>query len=508
MRTLQARPLAGPSVAAAALVVATVCVLPLLVIGAQATGQGWGATRAQLLRPRVAELLGNTLALVGVTVTACVVLGVTAAWLVERTTLPGASVWRVLLVAPLAVPAFVNAYAWVSLRPGMDGLGAAALVTTLSYLPFVFVPCSAALRGLDQSWEDTARSLGLGRWRTFWRVVLPQLRPALLGGALLVALHLLAEFGVLAMLRYPTFTTAILEQYEAAFDLSAGGVLALVLMGLCATFLEYLLRGRRRHTRLGSGVVRRPEPVPLGRWLPVVLAGLTGLVLLALGVPLASLTRWLGSGGAPLLPPELIRSLASTGALAVAAGAVTVVAAFPLAVLLERRRGVLATALERVTYVSSALPGVVIALALVTLAIRWLGPLYQSSVLLVVAYVILFVPRATVSIRAAFGAAPPSLVEAARALGSSPLRALRRVVLPLVLPGVLGGFALVFIATSTELTATLLLAPTGTTTLATAFWSASDALDYALAAPYALAMIVLSAPLTWFVLRRPEEVNT
>ena len=105
MRTLQARPLAGPSVAAAALVVATVCVLPLLVIGAQATGQGWGATRAQLLRPRVAELLGNTLALVGVTVTACVVLGVTAAWLVERTTLPGASVWRVLLVAPLAVPA-------------------------------------------------------------------------------------------------------------------------------------------------------------------------------------------------------------------------------------------------------------------------------------------------------------------------------------------------------------------------------------------------------------------
>jgi iron(III) transport system permease protein len=101
--------------------------------------------------------------------------------------------------------------------------------------------------------------------------------------------------------------------------------------------------------------------------------------------------------------------------------------------------------------------------------------------------------------------APPQLIEAARALGSGPFEAFRRVLLPLTLPGALAGFALVFIATSTELTATLLLAPTGTRTLATAFWSASETLDYAGAAPYALAMIVVSAPLTYLLLRRPDE---
>jgi len=210
--------------------------------------------------------------------------------------------------------------------------------------------------------------------------------------------------------------------------------------------------------------------------------------------------HWLGAGGTPILSPALLGALSSTVGLALTAGVLTTVAAFPVALLLHRRRTLLTESIERITYFASSLPGVVVALALVTVAIRWIGPLYQTPFLLVIAYAILFIPRAMVSIRAALAQAPGGLLEAARSLGDSPWRATRRVLLPLIAPGLLSGFAMVFLATCVELTATLLLAPTGTTTLATGFWAASDSLDYGVAAPYALMMILVSAPLTWLLL--------
>lgn len=498
------RGLAMTPVVVIAALVAAVCVLPLLVIVASAMDTGASEAMASLFRPRVGELLRNTTALVAVTTSACIALGVGSAWLVERTDLPGARWWRIGMVAPLAVPAFVNAYAWVSLRPSLTGLGGAALITTLSYTPFVFLPVAALLRGLDSAWEDTARSLGLGPWRTFARVVLPQVRPALLGGGLLVALHLLAEFGVLALIRFPTFTTAILDQYEAAFDMSAGAVLAVALMGLTTIVLtgERFLRGQRSHARIGSGVTRRAQPAPLGKWRAPTLLALTAYVGLSLGVPGYSLVHWLGRDGTPILSTDLVEALASTLGLALAAGVLATAAALPVAFLLQHRRTPVTETIERVTYLASSLPGVVVALALVTLAIRWIGPLYQTSFLLVLAYAILFIPRAMVSIRAALAHAPSGLLEASRSLGAGPWRTGVRILLPLILPGLLSGFALVFLATCVELTATLLLAPTGTTTLATGFWAASDSLDYAAAAPYALAMILVSAPLTWLIMTR------
>jgi iron(III) transport system permease protein len=497
-------------VTAAALLVAAVTVLPLLVIVVRAADVGWSASAALLWRPRVGELLRNTVVLVALTVSATAVIGIGAAWLVERTQLPGARIWRVLLVSPLAVPAFVNSYAWISLRPGMHGLGGAVLVTTLSYFPFVFLPVAAVLRGLDGSLEDAARSLGLGPWRVFARTVLPQLRPAALGGALLVGLHLLAEFGVLSMMRFPTFTTAILEQFQVAFSNASGSLLACVLIALCLGLLtaETLLRGNVRHARSGRGTRRRPAPIALGRWQPLALAALTTLSGLALAVPVTALIRWLGVEGADVAAVEVLSTMGTTFALATAAAAATTLAAFPVAWLLARKRSLLTHGIERITYVASSLPGVVIALALVTLVVPYAPAIYQTTALLVVAYLMLFLPRAMVSIRSAMAHAPPELIEAARALGQGPLRAFWRVLLPLTLPGVLAGFAMVFIAVSTELTATLLLSPTGTRTLATEFWSASESLDYAAAAPFALAMILLSVPLAALLLHRAAEETT
>jgi iron(III) transport system permease protein len=161
--------------------------------------------------------------------------------------------------------------------------------------------------------------------------------------------------------------------------------------------------------------------------------------------------------------------------------------------------------IERSTYIGHALPGIVVALALVTVAVRFSRPLYQTQPLLLTAYAILFLPLAVVSIRAALLQAPVMLEEAARSLGAHPTLAFVRVTLRLIAPGVGAGAALVFLAIVTELTATLLLAPIGTQTLATRFWSNADSIEFGAAAPYALLMVVLSAPATYLLTRQGGE---
>jgi iron(III) transport system permease protein len=487
--------------------VAVLCALPVLVVAVKALDAGPAAAFDLVWRPRVGELLANTASLVGLTCVVTTVLGVGAAWLVERTAVPAADLWRIALVAPLAVPAFVNSFAWAALVPGLDGLAGAVLVTSLSYFPFVFLPVAATLRSLDHGYEEAARALGLGPWQTFARVVLAQVRPALLGGVLLVGLHLLAEYGALEMLRFPTFTTAILDQFEVAFDSRSGSVLAVVLVGVAVSLLtvELLVRGTTRHARVGAGAGRRPPRVPLGRATPAAVLGLGALTALALGVPAWSITRWLARTGEALEPVLVLPTLSATLGLALVAAAVTTLATFPAAWVLARRRSWFAVVVERVTYVAASLPGVVVALALITLTIDHARPLYLTSTTLVAAYVILFIPRAMVATRAAVAQVPPELADAARALGNGPFEAFLRVQLPLTLRGTMAGFGLVFVAVTTELTATLLLAPTGTQTLATAFWDASATLDYAAAAPYAAAMVLLSVPLTYLVLRGSSE---
>ncbi|WP_308123720.1 ABC transporter permease [Modestobacter marinus] len=487
-----------PVALASAGCVAALALLPLGYIAAYTVDVGWSGIQELVFRPRVAELLWNTARLVVGTVLCCGVLGVGAAWLVERSSVPARRVWHVLLIAPLAVPAFVNSYVWISLLPGLDTYAGALLVVTLSYFPFVYLPVAAAFRGLDPALEETAHGLGLSSWAVFRRVQLPQLRVALLGGGLLVALHLLAEFGALQMLRYPTFTTAIYDQYRATFNGPGATMLAGVLCLLCLLLLlaELRLRGDRGYAGSGRGAVRPGRPVALGVMTAPALLALAALVALALLVPLAGLGRWMAVGVSTARGWDVLTTTGTTLTLAAGAAALTTAMALPTAWLAVRARGRTATLLERSTYLGSAVPGIVVALALVTLSIRATPWLYQTVPVLLAAYAILFLPRAIVTVRSAVEQSSPLYDEIAASLGSSTPDRLRRVTLPLLAPGMGAGAALVFLAVVTELTATLLLAPTGTTTLATAFWSASSALEYGGAAPYAVVMVLLSAPAT------------
>jgi len=483
-------------------VVATTSLLPLGFVVVSTAQLGGGEAADLLFRPRVGDLVWNTTRLLVGGVTLSVVLGVGCAWLVVRTDLPLAGLWHGVLCAPLAVPAFVNGYGWVSTTHAVQSYGGAVLVVSLSYYPLVYLPTVAALRRLDSSVEDVAASLGIGGWSSFLRVVLPAISPAVLGGALLVGLHLLGEYGALQLLNYPTLTTGILDQYRTTFNGPRATLLALVLVVFCLVLLglELLARGQRRRSRVGSGVARTASRHRLGSATPAWVLGLVGFAALTLGVPLVSLVRWLVRGNSSSLPQgDLGAALGSTLGLAITGGLLATVAALPVAWLAVRHRGVLVTVVERAVYPANALPGIVVALSLVTISIRVVPALYQTLPLLVVGYAILFLPRAVVGVRSTLELAPPVLDDVATSLGCTRAGAARRVTLPLVLPGLAASMALVSLAVGTELTATLLLSPIGTSTLATEFWSRASAVAYGAAAPYALALILLSVPATWLL---------
>lgn len=493
------RRLAGRAMLVLAWLVALGALLPLGFIAWIAVETGWQTAVSLIWRPRVGELLVDTLLLEICTLPPAILLAVALAWLTERSDLPGAKFFSWLAVAPLAVPAFVQSYAWVSLLPSFHGLPAATLVSVLAYLPFLYLPVAAQMRRLDPALEHVAASLGQAPPRVFLRVVLPQLRIAICGGGLLVGLHLLAEYGLFAMIRFDTFTTAIIDQFQSSYNGPAANMLAGVLVLSCLGLigLEWLLRGGARYARLGSGAPRPAARHRLGAWRIPALALPLGFAALSLGVPLLTLSRWLAAGGDGVWrQPALAGAIAQTLVYALAGAVAAAAVALPMAWLSVRAPGRTARFLEGCHSYLGALPGVVLALALVTVTVRVALPLYQTAATVILAYVLMFLPRALVGLRAGIAQVPVELEQAAAALGHSPARTLLAVTLPLAAPGVAAAMALVAMGIATELTATLLLAPNGTRTLATEFWALTSELDYAQAAPYAVLMIVLSLPMT------------
>jgi iron(III) transport system permease protein len=307
------------------------------------------------------------------------------------------------------------------------------------------------------------------------------------------------------MLRFSTLTTAIFEQFQATFNGAAGSALAAVLVLLCLVLLvtEAAARGNARFARIGAGAPRTAAPHRLGATAIPAAVGLAALTTLALGVPAWTVARWLFIGGTQVWAlGDIVPSLVQTIGLAAVAALVTTVLAFPFAWLAVRFHGVLARFVEGANFVTSSMPGIVTALALVTVVIRFVPPVYQTVTLVLAAYVLMFMPRAMVNLRSGLAQVPVGLEEASRSLGISPTRTFLRVTLRLTAPAAAAGASLVFVAVATELTATLLLAPTGTRTLAMRFWSLSSELDYAAAAPYALLLIVLALPVTLVLYRQ------
>lgn len=462
----------------------------------------------EFTKPGVPELVWHTIELaVGVSVAGSV-LGVGLALAVVRTNLVLRRLFTVLFVLPLAVPGFVSSYTWVALSlrfapesRALFGFGGAVLVLTLATYPYIFLSAVAALRGVDAAQEEAARSLGHGPVGTFLRVTLPHLRPAIALGGLIVALHMFAEFGALQMLGFPTLTTAIVQRMTVFGDPNAARALSVVLavLSVIVIALDVAVRGRVRSTRTGAGAPRSPRQWTLGWTQPLVLGVSILVVLAALGVPayasVTGLIRSLGANGPGIPWSELAQVTFTTTRLGLAAALAAIVVGFPIAYLAARHPGVLSALSERGIWIAHSLPGAILALSLVYVGVNWLHPLYLTSTMLVIAYVIMFLPLAVASEFVGLARAAREYELIARSLGDTPLWSTLRITLPLALPGIAVGALLVLIEVEKELTTTLLLHPTGTDTLSTALWATTngEVLDFTAAAPYGITLILLAA---------------
>jgi len=514
-------PRLAPVTTTAAVVVAAVALLPLLYLVLRAREVGLGPALDLVLSERTVRLLARSLSLAAAVTATAVVIGVPVGVLTAGSDIPGRRVLTVLTALPLAVPSYVAALAvittfgprgtiarWlaplgVEQLPELYGFAGAWLALSLSTFPYVTLTVRGALRRMDPALEEVSRSLGNGPGATFRRVTLPQLRPAVAAGALLTALYTLADFGAVSLLRYDTFTRVIYVQYKGSLDRSGAAVLALVLAAVSLAVVAAEARVRSRARVASARTPRDRQLLRLGRWRFPTAAALVIVTLLALAVPVATLVTWLTEGGPAGLDLAATVRAASHSAQASALGALAAVAAaWPVALLAARHPGTVARWTERAAYAGYALPGLVVALALVFFGARVATPLYQTVGMLIVAYLVLFLPQGVGALRSTIAQVSPRLDDASRSLGAGPAKTARRVLFPLVRPGAVAAFALVFLTAIKELPAALLLGPTGWDTLATRVWASTSEGFFARAAAPALLLIAISAlPLVYLALR-------
>lgn len=478
---------------ALAALAAAAAAIPLVYLAVRGGGSGFERIVDTLTRGRVLEYAANSLGLAAAVTATTLVLGTAVAFTLSRLRVPFPRLWLLASALPLAVPSFLAGYGWLVLAPSTQGFVPSWLLLSAVTVPYVTLPVAAALRGASGDLEGVARTLGRGPLAAFWVATWPQVRPAAIAGGLLVALYALSDFGLVAMMRFPTLTWGINAAYSASFDRAQAAILALLLVVLA---LVVVVGERSARGRVPRAAPRAVASRSIGRGmllslLPVVaVAPVVGVAIPLLGLA----TRLVQAETLRALDvPRLLAAVGATLGVALAAAALAVALALPIAALAARHRGRLVSAIESVGFLGHALPGIVVGLSLVFFSLAVVPALYQSVAVLVFAYAVLFMPKAIGTMRSGLADVPASLVSVARTLGDSPLRAWWRVTVPLALPSVGIGALLVAIATMKELPATLLLRPTGIQTLATELWNRTVVFEFGAAAPYAAALVIVAA---------------
>ncbi len=487
-----------------------------LIARALAGGQ---TTLAVLLAPRTLHLLLSTLALAAAASALSLALGAALAFVVERTDLPRKGFWRVALALPLAIPPYIGAIVYLDLlsRGGLldrvagialppTGLAGAACVVGLFTYPYSFLLTSAALRRINRSLEEVARTTGLGPLRIFWTVTLPLIRPAIGAGIFFPSLYALSDFGTMVLLRYDTLATELFYQLTALFDRSAAAALGAAAIALTLGFLwlEARLRGRGRHYQTDASW-RPPAPLRLGRRRAAALALVGGVAGLALAVPAGALAAWALQGAFYPSPAEQMwmssaaspwRAAWESLSISGVAATVIVALALPLAYLRTRFPGAEAWAIWVMGQTGYALPGIVVVLGVAFLTNTVAPWLYGTLVVMVGAFMVRYMSQALRAVESGLSQVPPRLGEAARGLGERPAGVFRRIEMPLLRSSLVAGWALVFLNVLKDLPVNLLLRPAGFDTLPVRTWlSATDGIYTQAALPGLLLIVCAAVPL-------------
>ncbi len=514
--------------------IAALVLLPLATVAwlaVTADGNVWPHLLATVL-PRYAQ---NTALLMVSVGAASAVVGTVTAWLVVAYRFPGRGWLQWALLFPLAIPAYVGAYAlvdfleyagpvqtalrgamgWADSRdywfPPVRSRGAAAVVLTAALYPYVYLMARAAFREQSGGAHEVARALGAGAWGRFWRVALPLARPAIAAGTAIVMMEVVNDYGVVEYFAVQTLTTGVFTVWLEAGNAGGAAQIACVILAMVLG-LVWLERRARRGVRVHdlSRAARRIEPAPL-TGLRAAVASLVCAVPVALGfvLPVAVIAGHAAAKPDRWVDPGLARALWHTLGVGGAAAAATVLAAllmvYGVRLAVGGRGGRAARRLMPVTTMGYAAPGAVLglgiliplaafdnALADAVLALTGTDPgllLTGSAAAIGLAYCVRFFAIAQGAVDTALGRVPPSLPMAARALGQGAGGTLARVHLPLIRGSVATALLLVFVDCVKELPATLLLRPFNYDTLATRVHAQASLEKIGDASPAALLVI-------------------
>ena len=516
----------------AALVIAAVVVAPMLAVvwlAFHPTENIWPHLMATVL-PRY---LFNTLVLMAGVGVLTAAVGTGAAWLVVMHRFPGRGWLEPALLAPMAIPAYIGAYAlvdfldyagpvqsglrltmgWKSAKdyafPEVHSIGFAILVLAAAFYPYVYILARAAFRELSGSSYEVARALGAGPAGLFLRVGLPLARPAIAAGVALALMETVADFGTVQHFAVQTLTTGVFSTWfngnNAGGAAQLSGVILVLILALVA-----VERRARRHARYHrpARAARPVSPVALTGWLGWLAAVLCLLpfaagFVLPVGVMVGHALRkpqvWL----APGLGPAALNTLMAGGIAAV----LTVTAALVLVHGVRLAGRPLVRLVLPVTALGYAAPGAVLAVGILiplaaldhriadaVLALTGHDPglmLTGTAAALVLAYAVRFFGIAQSAVDSAFGRVSPMLPLAARSLGRTAGGVLRDVFLPLMRGSVSTALLVVFVECSKELPATLLLRPFNFNTLATRAYDLASLEKITEAAPAALLVIAV-----------------
>ncbi len=512
-----------------ATLIALLLLSPVFWIVREATTVGRERAISMVFSAGTFDIIVNSFLLTAGVTLCSILIGVPLAILTVQTNLPFRRFWTVVAALPLVIPSYIGAFAFVSAfgprgvlqdilsplgveqLPEIYGLVGSVLVLTLYTYPYVYLTTRASLLSFDGTVVEAARTLNHSRWKAFRRVTLPQIKPGIAAGSLLVALYTLSDFGTPQIMRYDVFTRMIYIWYDNFF-LGRAALMSLLLLVMTVGILvwESRISASREGAHVSSGS-RRPGRIQLGSWKWPAVGFCLLIAGLALAVPIAILVMWLerpspgyAEGGFEFQFAYVMNSVSVSFAAAILA----VIVGLPLAYLAARSDSRLGSLPERASYVGYAMPGVVVGLALIFVGLRFAGVLYGTVFLLVFAYVVRFVPQAVGTMESSILQVDPKHVEAARSMGDGSFRSFRRVVLPQIAPGVISGGALVFLTTMKELPATLLLKPLGGETIVTYIWQVQEAAYYGQAAVPALILVGVSALSMLIILRQDAYDGT
>lgn len=518
-----------PGWRAAVLAAAAVPVLPVAVIAAETLTPS-PAVWAQLWDTRLPAMLATTAALLVVVGLGTLALGAGLAWLVTAHDFPGRQTLSWLLVLPIAMPAYILGFVFLALLdhagpaqtalrtvfgpdvwfPEIRSVLGAGVVLTLTLYPYVYLLARSAIGEHAAATVDVARTLGLSRWRTATRVVLPLARPSLAAGGALVAMETLTDFATVQYFNVETVSVGIYRIWNGMLDRGAASELAGLVLVIALALLagERLLRGRARYHQSTGG--RGVAPARLTGWRGWLATGVcVGVLAAAVGIPTLQLLAWSGlpawGGQAGLAQGRFVINLANSGLLAAVTAGLCVALALVVAHGTRMAGGSVTRRAARLSMVGYAVPGVILAVGVLVLftgldapmeAVGLPGarPLVTGTLMgVVVAYVARFVAVAYGALDAGTERLSPSMTMSALALRASGTRVLTRVHLPLLRGGLGVAAVLVAIDAIKELPMVLLLRPFGFESLSVRVWTLAGESLWAQAALPALVIVAVSA---------------